>query len=152
MRRVIVHGKQATIQSDGLALCKSSSWYAINDDGFVQILTKCPLWSQDLLEQNVIGISATTSMMTQLRNAAAALGRELDVKYRVSTIEAARSLVKAGLGVMIQPESMLPVEDLNKVTLVALDEPWALRRLCIGTRRGDSLTAATRAFVARFTD
>ncbi|MFB9126527.1 LysR family transcriptional regulator [Paraburkholderia dipogonis] len=106
----------------------------------------------DLLEQNVIGISATTSMMTQLRNAAAALGRELNVKFRVSTIEAARSLVKAGLGVMIQPESMLPVEDLNKVTLVALDEPWALRRLCIGTRRGDSLTAATRAFVARFTD
>lgn len=108
--------------------------------------------TRDLLEQNVIGISATTSMMTQLSNAAVALGRELNVKYRVNSIEAARSLVKAGLGVMIQPESMLPVEDLNKVMLVALDEPWALRRLCIGTRYGDPLTAATKAFVAQLTD
>lgn len=108
--------------------------------------------TRDLLEQNIIGISATTSMMTQLRNAATALGRELNVKYRVSTIEAARSLVKVGLGVMIQPESMLPIEDANKVTLVAFDEPWALRHLCIGTRRGDSPTAATRAFVAQLID
>ncbi|AOK36241.1 LysR family transcriptional regulator [Burkholderia cenocepacia] len=108
--------------------------------------------TRDLLEQNIIGLSATTSMMTQLKNAAASLGHELVVKYRVSTIEAARSLVKAGLGVTIHPESMLPLEDFTKVTLVALDEQWALRRLCIGTKRGDSLPAATKAFVAQLTD
>ncbi|VWB09407.1 LysR family transcriptional regulator [Burkholderia lata] len=108
--------------------------------------------TQDLVEENIIGLAPTTLLMTQLHDAASALGRELRVKYRVSSIEAARSLVKAGLGVMIHPESMLPVEDVNKVTLVALDEPWALRRLCVGTRRGDALTAATRAFVAQLTD
>jgi DNA-binding transcriptional LysR family regulator len=108
--------------------------------------------TRDLIEQNIIGIAATTSMMTQLRNAASALGAELNVKYRVSSIEAARSLVKAGLGVMIQPESMVPVDDLHKMTLVALDEPWASRQLCIGTRRGESQTAATKAFVAQLTD
>jgi DNA-binding transcriptional LysR family regulator len=83
---------------------------------------------------------------------AKALGRELRVKYRVSTIEAARGLVKAGLGVMIQPESMLPTADLNKVTMVALDEPWALRQLCIGTKHGEPLTAATKALIAQLTD
>jgi DNA-binding transcriptional LysR family regulator len=108
--------------------------------------------AQELLEENLIGISPTTSMMTQLRNAAQALGRELRVKYRVNTIEAARGLVKAGLGVMIQPESMLPTEDLNKVTMVALDEPWALRQLCIGTKHGEALAAATRALIAQLTD
>lgn len=108
--------------------------------------------TRDLLEEDLIGISPTTSMMTQLRNAAASLGHDLRVKYRVTTIDAARSLVKAGLGVMIQPESMLPIEDVGKVVTVALDEPWALRRLCIGTKRGKPLAAATRALVAQLTD
>jgi DNA-binding transcriptional LysR family regulator len=108
--------------------------------------------TRDLLEENLIGIAPHTSMMTQLRNAASLLGSELRVKYRVSTIEAARSLVKAGLGVTIQPESMLLTEDVDKVALVALDEPWALRRLCIGTRRGELPGAAARAFIARLTD
>lgn len=117
-----------------------------------RLAERASVTTRDLLEENIIGLSATTSMMAQLKNAASALGHELVVKYRVSTIEAARSLVKAGLGVTIHPESMLPFEDFNKVTLVALDEPWALRQLCIGTKRGDSLPAATRAFVAQLTD
>ncbi|ALX16962.1 transcriptional regulator [Burkholderia cepacia JBK9] len=117
-----------------------------------RLAERASVTTRDLLEENIIGLSATTSMMTQLKNAASALGRELVVKYRVSTIEAARSLVKAGLGVTIHPESMLPLEDFNKVTLVALDEPWALRHLCIGTKLGDSLPAATRAFIAQLTD
>lgn len=117
-----------------------------------RLAERASVTTRDLLEENIIGLSPTTSMMTQLKNAASALGCELVVKYRVNTIEAARSLVKAGLGVSIHPESMLPLEEFKKVTLVALDEPWALRRLCIGTKRGDSLPAATRAFVAQLTD
>lgn len=107
--------------------------------------------TKDLLEENLIGISPTTSMMTQLRNATAALGRELRVKYSVNTIEAARALVKANLGVTIQPESMVPTEDFNNLATVALDEPWALRHLCIGTKRGDPLNAATKALIAQLT-
>ncbi|WP_322029281.1 LysR family transcriptional regulator [Paraburkholderia sp. J76] len=113
---------------------------------------RASITTRDLLEEDLIGIAPHTSMMTQLRNAASALGGELRVKFRVNTIEVARSLVKAGLGVTIQPESMLPTEDFNKVVLVALDEPWALRRLCIGTKRGESPSAAARAFIARLTD
>jgi DNA-binding transcriptional LysR family regulator len=108
--------------------------------------------TQDLLEESLVGISPTTSMMTQLRNAAAALGRELRMKYRVNTMEAARALVKADLGVTIQPESMLPKEDFDKLTIVPLDEPWALRQVCVGTKRGESLTAATKALIAQLTD
>ncbi|WP_250454595.1 LysR family transcriptional regulator [Caballeronia sp. ATUFL_M2_KS44] len=107
--------------------------------------------TRDLLDEDLIGISPTTSMMTQLRQAAAALGRDLRLKYTVTTIEAARSLVKAGLGVTIQPESMLPKEELASLTIVALDEPWAKRQLCIGTKRGVSLTPAARALIAQLT-
>ncbi|MFM0170932.1 LysR family transcriptional regulator [Paraburkholderia sediminicola] len=108
--------------------------------------------TRDLLEESLVGISPTTSMMTQLRNAATALGRELRMKYKVSTMEAARALVKANLGVTIQPESMLPKEDFDKVTIVPLDEPWALRQVCVGTKRGETLTAATKALIAQLTD
>jgi DNA-binding transcriptional LysR family regulator len=108
--------------------------------------------TRDLLKESLIGISSTTSMMTQLRNAATALGRELCMKYRVSTMDAARALVKADLGVTIQPESMLTKEDFDKVTIVPLDEPWALRQVCVGTKRGEKLTAATKALIAQLTD
>lgn len=116
------------------------------------LAARASVTTRDLLEESLIGLAPHTSMMTQLRNAAAALGSELRVKYRVSTIEAARSLVKAGLGVTIQPESLLPAEEISMLAMVALDEPWALRRLCIGTKRGEPQSAAARAFIARLTD
>jgi DNA-binding transcriptional LysR family regulator len=108
--------------------------------------------TRDLLDESLVGISPTTSMMKQLRNAATALGRELRMKYRVTTMEAARALVKADLGVAIQPESMVPKEDFDKVIMVPLDEPWALREVCVGTKRGELLTAATKALVAQLAD
>ncbi|MGF6820853.1 DNA-binding transcriptional LysR family regulator [Paraburkholderia atlantica] len=88
----------------------------------------------------------------QLRNAATALGRDLRIKYSVSTMEAARALVKAELGVTIQPESMLSNEDLDKVMAVPLDESWVHWQICVGTTRGEILTAATKALVMQLTD
>ncbi|WP_260327027.1 LysR substrate-binding domain-containing protein [Paraburkholderia atlantica] len=108
--------------------------------------------TRDPLDEDLVGISPATSMMKQLRNAATALGRELRMKYCVNTMEAARALVKAELGVTIQPESMLSREDFDKVATVPLDEPWADRQICVGTKRGETLTAATRALVAQLTD
>jgi DNA-binding transcriptional LysR family regulator len=67
-------------------------------------------------------------------------------------MEAARALVKANLGVTIQPESMLAKEDFDKVSIVPLDEPWALRQICIGTKRGEILSAATKALIAQLID
>lgn len=106
----------------------------------------------DLVEEVLIGIAPNTSMMVQLHAAAEALGRKLPEKYRVNTVEAARSLVKAGLGVMVHPECMLPTIDLSRLVLVRLDEPWAERRLCTGTKRGAAVTAATKAFIAQLVD
>ncbi|NUX56703.1 LysR family transcriptional regulator [Paraburkholderia youngii] len=108
--------------------------------------------TRDLLDEDLVGISPATSMMKQLRNAATALGRELRMKYSVNTMEAARALVKAELGVTIQPESMLSREEFDKVATVPLDEPWADRQICVGTKRGETLTAATKALVAQLTD
>jgi hypothetical protein len=47
---------------------------------------------------------------------------------------------------------MLSKEDFETVTIVPLNEPWALRRVCVGTKRGEILTAATKALIAQLTD
>ncbi|MGE4238885.1 LysR family transcriptional regulator [Ramlibacter sp.] len=107
---------------------------------------------RDLLDEVVIGIGPTTSLMVQARKAAEALGRQLPEKYRVTTVEAARSLVKAGLGVMVHPDCMLPTADLDRMELLRLDEPWAVRMLCAGTKRGEPVTAAAKAFIAQLVD
>lgn len=106
----------------------------------------------DLVEEVVIGLGSQTSLMIQLHMAAEALGRKLTEKYRVNTVEAARSLVKAGLGVMVHPECMLPTTDLSRLALVRLDEAWAERRICAGTKRASPLSPATKALIAQVVD
>jgi DNA-binding transcriptional LysR family regulator len=108
--------------------------------------------ANDLLDETLIAISQTTTMMRQWRKAAQTLGRQMQPKYRVNTLDAARSLVEAGVGVTIQPECMLSLQDLESVAMVPLAEPWAHRRLCIGTKRDTPSSAATRALIRQLTE
>jgi len=67
-------------------------------------------------------------------------------------VEAARSLVRAGLGVTVQPECMLSLEDCDQLATVALDGDWARRSHCIGTLRGRVLTTAAKALIEQLMD
>ncbi|EYS89314.1 hypothetical protein CF68_34310 [Cupriavidus sp. SK-4] len=49
--------------------------------------------------------------------------------------------------VTIVPECMVPIEASARSTLLQIAEPWATRNVCIGTRRGKAITAATRALI-----
>jgi DNA-binding transcriptional LysR family regulator len=69
------------------------------------------------------------------------------VKYSVNTVESARSLVRAGLGITVQPGCMLSVEDQAQLATVPLAGDWAKLSHCIGTLRGRSLTAASKAMI-----
>jgi DNA-binding transcriptional LysR family regulator len=101
----------------------------------------------DLLNEPFIGSGANTLLMTSIYAAARALGHPLEPKFTVATVEVARSLVEAGLGVTILPECMHSLEASQRVATLELDEPWALRRVRIGTRRGKTITMATRALI-----
>jgi DNA-binding transcriptional LysR family regulator len=65
--------------------------------------------------------------MENLRHAARRIGREPRVKFSVNTVEAARSLVSAGLGIALQPVSLLVLDERDRVTLVNVDGAWAER-------------------------
>ncbi|WP_217482540.1 LysR family transcriptional regulator [Sphingomonas sp. CL5.1] len=105
----------------------------------------------DLLEEKLIGIHPDTSLMQRLREATRALGRELEPAYNVSSVEAARSLVEFGLGVTIQPECMLSIEDFERIATVAIAEPWAVRQFEIATPAGKPLSSAAELLMRQLT-
>jgi DNA-binding transcriptional LysR family regulator len=105
----------------------------------------------ELLEHNLIAISPSTLLMSQVRQTAKAAGVEFKPKYSVNSVYAAAGLVRVNQGVTIQPDGLLTAQDLDYLTTVPLDEPWAQRHLVMGTRKGRSLTIAARNFVAQLT-
>lgn len=105
----------------------------------------------ELLEDNFIGISPSTTLMENVRGAATQAGLQFKPKYMVNSVYAANALVRASQGVTIQPEHMLSVADLEWVSVVPLAEPWARPELLVGTKRGRVHSAATRNFIAHLT-
>jgi DNA-binding transcriptional LysR family regulator len=105
----------------------------------------------ELLDHNLIALTSYANFMAHLRQTVAQAGVEFKPKYTVSSIYAATSLVRVGQGVMILPENLISVQDQDWVRTIALDEPWALRRLLVAAQRDRSQTAATRNFIAQLT-
>jgi DNA-binding transcriptional LysR family regulator len=105
----------------------------------------------ELLEHNLIAIGASTTLMAQVRKAAENAGVAFKPKYTVNSVYAATALARVNQGVTIQPENLLSAADLDDVRAVRLHEPWAHRRLVLGTRKGRSLSVAARNFVAQLT-
>ena len=105
----------------------------------------------ELFAHNFIAIAPTTSLMAQVRHAAASASIAFKPKYTVNSVYAATGLVRVNLGVTVQPDHMLTPEDLEYVETLPLDEPWALRRLMVVMPQGRSASLATRNFVAQLT-
>ncbi|SAL00651.1 LysR family transcriptional regulator [Caballeronia ptereochthonis] len=102
-----------------------------------------------LLEPDFIAHSTTA--ITGIERAALGVGRELHVAYRVRTVESACSLVLAGLGVTVRPESMRSLGDEARLAKVPLTGDWAQLSHCIGTLRGRAPTAAAQALIDQLT-
>lgn len=69
-------------------------------------------------------------------NAAAALGRHLNVRIQVRSFEAVCRMVGAGVGIGLVPRSALPGSGLREPPVVVeLDEAWAQRDLQICVRK-----------------
>jgi len=102
----------------------------------------------DLIEAGLIGLRPTSPFMMHLRKFAEGEGFSLRLKYEVTTNEAARALVRAGLGVSIQPRGVLDLEDYARMSILPLKESWATRDLSLITQCRRPLTAAEQAFTA----
>jgi DNA-binding transcriptional LysR family regulator len=107
----------------------------------------------DLLGTDLIGGGTKSGMTRLLEQAAAQLKMKYQPRYRVASGEAARSLVRAGLGVAIQPSGMVwPYEDAERVRSVPIKDKWAERNLCILTLAARPHSVALTALTTFLTD
>lgn len=103
---------------------------------------------RDLVDHDFVGSEKGSSIETLCMKAAAALGRRLKVRVRVSSFEALFRLVEARMGVGIVPlEIVRDRRGLERLATITLDESWARRELVMGTRNYKSLPPVTRLLV-----
>ncbi|SFW88645.1 LysR family transcriptional regulator [Amycolatopsis australiensis] len=104
---------------------------------------------EELLPENVIAVGP---MVNAFRAAARRLGREFEPGQSVRTGGVALSLVRAGLGVTAQPESLVGREFLDGIAVVELAEPWAERKVHLATAAGRRPGPACRALMEQLLD
>ncbi|SIO69155.1 DNA-binding transcriptional regulator, LysR family [Burkholderia sp. GAS332] len=101
-----------------------------------------------LLDDSFVGLRSESALTQLLAQQAASAGRQLDVKIRVSSLDALCRMVHAGLGIAIVPEqvALLYVNTLD-VRLLSLSDAWAVRHLIMIFKSRDQLSASAAALV-----
>ncbi|ADG18317.1 LysR family transcriptional regulator [Paraburkholderia atlantica] len=103
----------------------------------------------DLLHDSFVGLRSESALTRLLAQQAASAGRQLDVRMRVSSLDALCRMVHAGLGIAIVPEpvGLLYVNTLD-VRLLPLGDTWAERHLIIIFKAREQLSASAAALVS----
>jgi Transcriptional regulator len=102
----------------------------------------------ELLDDSFVGLRSESALTKLLAQQAANAGRQIDVKIRVSSLDALCRMVHAGLGIAIVPEQvgLLYVNALD-VRLLSLSDAWAVRHLIMIFKSRDQLSASAAALV-----
>jgi DNA-binding transcriptional LysR family regulator len=102
----------------------------------------------DLLDFDFVGQHTGAALQQILLAHATEQGRPLRTRMQVRGFDAIAQLVEAGLGVALMPSAVAErLARLFRLTLVALDEPWAQREYLVGVREQEVLPAVVRRFV-----
>ncbi|GAA3847965.1 LysR substrate-binding domain-containing protein [[Pseudomonas] carboxydohydrogena] len=95
-----------------------------------------------------VGLSEGSALQDHLAAHAARLGRRLNLRARIKTLDAVGRLVEAGVGVAIIPETAARrCAQTMKLKAVRIGDPWAHRHLVIATRARHALPKAARQLV-----
>ncbi|MBA3996847.1 MAG: LysR family transcriptional regulator [Candidatus Accumulibacter sp.] len=107
----------------------------------------------DVLEHAFVMLHAGSAIHTFTMNAAAALGRHLNVRIQVRSFEAVCRMVGAGVGIGLVPQSALraPSGGGDAIRTIELDESWAPRDLQVCVRARWELTGFAAALVGALT-
>jgi len=107
----------------------------------------------DTLGNDYVGLSEISAIHPFLVQAAAALGRIFRFRIEVGNFEAVCRMIESGVGIGVIPESVaLRYARTLDIAIVALTDPWALRRLHICVRDLDALPAFARDLVRELVD
>lgn len=100
------------------------------------------------LDFDFVCMNRSSSNFLFLRDTAARTGRALRVRMHAHSFDAVLSLVGAGVGVALVPQSVVSASsDLHGVSMLRLAEPWALRELNLAVRADARLPVFATAFM-----
>jgi DNA-binding transcriptional LysR family regulator len=105
----------------------------------------------DTLGEDYVGMQAGSSIHTLMEQEAKALGERLKLRIQVTSFEAIRNMVGAGVGIGILPEIALETTPQSAYVQVRLAEPWCDRPLKILRSAEHPLSPAAKLLVAALT-
>jgi len=107
-----------------------------------------PVCLADLLDENFIALRDGSALTQLLAQEVAHLGSKMNIRIRVSSLDALCRMVHVGLGLAIVPEHVgeLYVNTLD-VKLLPLTDPWALRHLFLVFRARDQINASANTLI-----
>jgi DNA-binding transcriptional LysR family regulator len=112
------------------------------------LAAKARLYFAEVLDYPFVMLHAGSAIHTFTMNAAATLGRHLDVRIQVRSFGAVCRMVGAGVGIGLVPRSAVSGAGLREPPVVVeMDETWAQRDLQVCVRQGVALSGFAAALV-----
>lgn len=104
----------------------------------------------EVLDFDIVGLHAGSSISLAMRAAAAQAGRPLRQRIQVTSLDAVCRMIDNGLGVGLLPDRAFALmQGMGALAAVALQEPWAERGLRLVARDFAALPAAARLLADR---
>ncbi|MCU1728577.1 LysR family transcriptional regulator [Pseudomonas sp. 7P_10.2_Bac1] len=101
----------------------------------------------ETLDYAYVALSSGTHLNFQLIKAANDLGRSLKIRMEVSSYDALCGMVQAGVGIGILPEGSLSIYNIERATVISLDESWTSREISVCVRSREALSVAAGLFL-----
>lgn len=107
---------------------------------------------EEVLDWDIVGLHAGSSISLAMRAAAARAGRPLRQRIQVTGLDAMCRMIDNGLGVGLLPDRAFALmQGVGRLAAVRLDEPWARRELRLVARDFDALPVTARLLVEHLT-
>ena len=106
----------------------------------------------DVLDWDIVGLHAHSSISLAMRAAAAAAGRPLRQRIQVTGLDAMCRMIDNGLGVGLLPDRALALlQGVGRLHAIALNDAWAQRELRLVARDFAALPVTARLLVEHLT-
>ena len=100
---------------------------------------------EEILDWDIVGLHANSSISLAMRSAAATAGRPLRQRIQVTGLDAMCRMIDNGLGVGLLPDRAFELmRGVGRLTAVPLTDAWAHRELRVVARDFDTLPVTAR--------
>ncbi|MBK5418097.1 LysR family transcriptional regulator [Pseudomonas sp. TH31] len=107
-----------------------------------------PVRLSDTLKFHQVGLHAGSTLQDFVKEQAEKLGTHVNWRIQVSSFESICRMVEAGVGIGVIPESAAKRHSKTmNLSILALDEPWAVRERSILVRDFDALPGCIKALI-----